>query len=491
MFRGDSAVLVRPNTHFTVNNWRTQYGSVEICYRTQYVHERGQDAPRQLWAEARGIAPSLDEAAREFAASVHSILPALSFATNATTSTLELHLCFDSTTGHARREFVQNHLHEPAPVHYGRSLPADSTVALLEAVNTSAIASRLQRALAHYWLALRNWTPGSEILALAPLFMGAETLARPALESELARRRVSRHELAASLDVPERDLEAWARRALIFGGDEECHRRAKKASDGFEHGFLSFKDIHTNAAVVRDRTAHYLRMAILRMAGVPNDARHVLASTPYDGPCGAWRFTRQFRATLEAADKQLAAPDQQYPMCTWRSELRSTRWLDCGTFIAVYQESLGPRLGPGVQFRPLSLEVRAQLLEVQEPQAPNAEVASASLLDLRGRAVHSLTELLTFVREMAPGEVQNICFSDHIQLSLFWRLIARVDTLCVLLRSQRAEDGIPLLHQVLSDTLRLVYIMESPDLKGERSMHLWRERIGSGTLKLTHPAREN
>jgi len=125
--------------------------------------------------------------------------------------------------------------------------------------------------------------------------------------------------LASLFSVEKSELDATIRREVIFQGDLDCHREAKKASDGFEHGFLGFGDLRAIAARRRDQTAEYLRKAILDVAQCDDALRKKLLENTV--AVGAWRLERYFRGLLVGEGDELAAPDQAYPIVRWRSSI--------------------------------------------------------------------------------------------------------------------------------------------------------------------------
>lgn len=125
--------------------------------------------------------------------------------------------------------------------------------------------------MTQYALALGHWRPGHEILALAHLFIGMEALTPVALRRELSRSRLTEDELARSWGIEERRagarrtrLAAEVRRRTLFRGDEETATKARKASDGLEHGFLEFARVRKLAADARDKDRSLLAGRNLR-----------------------------------------------------------------------------------------------------------------------------------------------------------------------------------------------------------------------------------
>jgi hypothetical protein len=136
-----------------------------------------------------------------------------------------------------------------------------------------------------YWIALRNWLPGREVLALAHLYMGMEALTKAALRRERTKHGcTSDQALVKELGIEKKELDGFVRRETLFQGDGETYRAAKAASDGFEHGFLSLADVHSLASQARDRTGELLRMAIFDAGGLEKNASEILLGEKYGTP---------------------------------------------------------------------------------------------------------------------------------------------------------------------------------------------------------------
>jgi hypothetical protein len=83
-------------------------GTVRLRLRTRWVDE-GFEAPipRELWIEALGPAPSLDEAVSKFSAAGRLLATLLAFCANAAVGTPEVHIAYDASAGRTEREFLE------------------------------------------------------------------------------------------------------------------------------------------------------------------------------------------------------------------------------------------------------------------------------------------------------------------------------------------------------------------------------------------------
>jgi len=190
----------------------------------------------------------------------------------------EVELACDDTPGHTEHDYFQNFLPEEQgmPVR-ARLVNAGATGALIKAVALHPESDRLHRVISQYSIALQNWSPGRDILALAHLYMGMEALTEVAIQEECRRPGLDKEQMARALGHEKvGDIGPHFRREVLFQKDNECYQKAKDASDGLEHGYKGFPEIQTLARAARDRSAAYLRAAIIRMSGIDEKNTHVL-----------------------------------------------------------------------------------------------------------------------------------------------------------------------------------------------------------------------
>src|SRR6185312_7791783 len=121
------------------------------------------------------------------------------------------------------------------------------------------------------------------------LWMSLEALTKAKIRAEIGARKLSTEdELAASLQVEKSELDATIRRRFLLQGDDECYTLAKKASDGFEHGFLGFDRLLDLSQKIRVRMAGYVRSAILELATVETSTKSIILSESFSDPIGPW-----------------------------------------------------------------------------------------------------------------------------------------------------------------------------------------------------------
>jgi hypothetical protein len=344
----------------TVRDFPTTVGPADLTFRTRYSEEGHEAAvPRELWVDIRGHATcGLDEAINAYVSAAHALLGFVAVSANAAIQDPDVKLAFDNTADRDRRLFFQQFVPEfrgaPLP---GRRVDSEATVILMKSFDGHAEFDRLIRAVEQYRLALLEWRPGREILALAHLWMGMEALTKVALRRELAREGVTQaQELADAWGIDLRALDGEVRRRVLFRGDASTAKKAKEASDGFEHGFLPYAVIRPLAQEARDLTATYLREAIFDLSDVPEMTARTLLGPEFASPIHPW-VVRYMRGEFIGETDDLAAPDQEYPIFTWSSKLKSHRKADGGGFELELDEEMTARFNERVRFQRNSFEV--------------------------------------------------------------------------------------------------------------------------------------
>ncbi len=357
--------LVQPSLEFVMP---TPYESVKLLFRTKHLNE-GYDAlvPRRLWIDARGPAPSLDEAIDTFRAMARALVNLISFSANASVDVPDPALAFDITPGIDKREFRQVYMSDVQGIpRQGRRVDAESTVAIMKALDSHPNKGILMRTMGLYNLALSHWRPGWEIFAIAYLYMGMDALTKMALEKH-RKSYLSKDELLKLWCIEKQQLDSEVRRRLLFREDTECYKSARLASDAFEHGFLPFDKIREIAAGVREKTAAYLRDAIMILAGVEEKARKLLTSPPYDKPLESYELQNVVRGYLIGEYDKLAAKGQEYPFLKWESGIKTFKENDSGEYEIQLDMKMKAVLGENVVFEPMSYEIYGPLRDKDRP----------------------------------------------------------------------------------------------------------------------------
>lgn len=360
VFRAPAALRFEEDGHLIVRHLRTATGSVAVTFRTRYDQDSSLDIriPRELWIDARGQAASINDAINEFGMAASRLISAIAVSENAAILELRTHLAFDNTSGAAEREFFQSFSPDE------RGMPRISirakphvTAGVLDCIGKidARDRDRVLRACAQYHQALMYWAPGQELLALAHLYMGVEAITKTVLRQECAKRSLDEHALTTAFGIERKELDSTIRRDIIFSGDHECYSEAKRASDGFEHGFLAFDELQALATKRRNKTATYLRGAILRVLAPPAEVREELEKRAV--AVGAWRIVRNFRGWLLGKGDELAAPGQEYPILNWRSTIKRATKAATGEINLSPEDQFTARLAEGISLKPGSYEL--------------------------------------------------------------------------------------------------------------------------------------
>lgn len=347
--------------------YKLETGAVaRLVFQTRFLDRKlSAPVPEDLWVHATGTAEKLESAIRLFSAGAQDVSIVIGLSANAWMGTLKPEVAFESTKEKAAREFWQAFVPKwPITAVPGRLVHVAATRELLRAIEDNCWRDRLRRAASQYHSALERWVMGSEVMAVAHLFMAVESLKNVAVERATRQRGLTRDELAESWGFRpggalSRDafLESTARRQLIFRGDIDCHRVAKRVSDSFEHGLVNSGKLWDDAALVAAKTASYTRSFIIEASEMSVETAKILLSKPYDEPCGPIDLLFCFRGSLEGSGESYAPAGSAYPIMKWVNALDDVVIKSDGSYGFRPKHSLTPRLGRGYSIRPTRFEV--------------------------------------------------------------------------------------------------------------------------------------
>ena len=305
-----------------------------------------------------GNAQNLKEALVPFANAGLSMLPILSLSANAAVGEPELEVGFDNTAGITVRDYFQSYVPpESGIVHSVRHINVKATITVIKSLITHPDSERLRRAANQYRLAVDFWRLGRESLILAHLWMASEALTKAKIREECSSRGLqNKNNLAESLGIELKELESTIRKEFLLKGDEECYAKARKASDGFEHGYLGFDKIRELSMDVRRRMASYVRSSILELCTIDIASMKILKSPPFDKPLGYWPIVKYIRGKLIGESSDLAAPGNMYPFIRWKPVVKSAVFDKEGKLKIKFKEHFREELGDGITFQPDSIE---------------------------------------------------------------------------------------------------------------------------------------
>jgi len=363
-------------------------GTVRTRLRTRWVDE-GHDAPlpRELWIEARGPAPSLDDAVTMFGSSGRFFGNLLAFTTNTAVETPEVHVGFDATDGNEEREFLEVFVPDQrGHPSEGKIVRTEELKEVFEAINRLGHddARRMDRAIQQYGLALRNWYFGAEWLSLAHLYIAAETLTDLVIDDACRRQNLDQAGVAAGLNIDagdpskvRHDLEVWARREVIFAGDLSTYRDARYASDGIEHGFLDLSEVNRRAKAITATAFRHLRRAVLQLLGISLSEFAELHDRP---PRDVKSLRKMIRGHFVGDGSDPAPAGQEYPLLEWNSRVSAARWEEDKLKID-FEERFTVRCAAPYVFRGEAIEVRGR----EEPGAD--PLALTAVAEVRGETI--------------------------------------------------------------------------------------------------------
>jgi len=158
----------------------------------------------------------------------------------------------------------------------------------------------MHRAMAHFRIALNQLDLMNRLLSAEHLYIAAETLGRVIHlrlldDAGLPDTGASKHALAVRngfqpASSTSRDhlnkYDSWVRVKHIFEDAEDVYSDLKRASDGFEHGYVDFGEANEAADRIGDKPFTLVRRAILRELGLSSQSG--LFSEKLDKPLAMW-----------------------------------------------------------------------------------------------------------------------------------------------------------------------------------------------------------
>lgn len=341
---------------------------VRITTRTDILVGIRSPIPRELWLEVRGPAPTLEIAINVASAIANEYARHVAFASNAWHGLLDVHLAYDSSPGCRNRIFFQNWVNDE------RGLPRAARLIDPHLIYRVLVAMaqlaprdrpRVIRAVTQYSDALQYWKPGSELYALAHLYMGVEGITEVVTRSEVSKRNLrNKAELARAVmdphkrpvllkiadwlyrlkteHVPPAPLDLWVRREMIFQGDRETFKTARTASNNLEHGLAQHEEVHQLAVKCVTKSASYLRGTILDLLPLSKADRDALNGEPYGSPANTRGFDRQIIGAIDSETDDVAAADQAYPYILWKVDLKEFSVAENGSYDMRVTQQLTP-----------------------------------------------------------------------------------------------------------------------------------------------------
>lgn len=163
--------------------------------------------------------------------------------------------------------------------------------------------------------------------------------------------------MAAAWGIDKTRLDGEVRQRIIFHADAAKYDEAKKVSDGLEHSFETFPNLHARAALVRDSLADHVRRAIFELLDLDPDLRARLQAEPFNTVKESYPFRRYLRGHLEGSSGTLAEEGRPYPWVDWESTMSSFSQDADGTVVLTPVEKMTFRFGPGITLSRIGFEL--------------------------------------------------------------------------------------------------------------------------------------
>ena len=492
VLRAGSKLRFSPDQSLQVD-FKAGEDSVQLTFQTRYF-EKGFESPlpRDLWIDARGTSASLQTAVTNFTNAALFFTNIISFTMNGFAGDCNYHVAYDNTPGKNHREFVERFIEDERGLpNISRTIKPSLILPFIEKLGNNIHRERISRAINQYTLALRYWRTGDELLATAHLFMGMETLVPVVRKLKLAQYELdSSQELADLWEIPLNKLDSTIRRKILFQEDLECHKDAKKASDGFEHGFLAYSEARPLAVKIRNQTALYLRHSIIELLNLPTEIKRELLGKTYINPIGTEGYIRFIRGTLNSNHDDLAPEGYEYPIINWEFGIKRFHLSEDGKFSISFKQKITPSLGKDVTFSPKSLEIYGPEGIVVESPSEKKLISDESGItspDKKGsQIIRILREINDLIQNYQSNQYFEVTLPFSFILSIYSHCLSLFQGIYLLLKNQLAEEALILCHPLFANYLRLIQLSDG-DLNKRNALALgWATQTLKAQVDLIH-----
>jgi hypothetical protein len=135
-------------------------------------------------------------------------------------------------------------------------------------------------------------------------------------------------------------------REAVFGGDSKLQELVRKASDAYEHGFMTFGEVYDLAAHVRDAAALCVRAALVRELLLPAESAAQCTGLPQREPAGLRPSRHRLTGTLVGAGNEHVAQDADPLILDWSVVLDDVRSETAGGTWIRHEHDLGSKHWP-------------------------------------------------------------------------------------------------------------------------------------------------
>jgi hypothetical protein len=304
-----------------------------------------------IHGEIRGLADTVEDAEARFSKMIGNCLPMIAVAANAAIAD-PLAVVTHGLDITEPQPFIG--YRTPSASEWfppgKRLIDAAATHEFVAAVGNHPQGELLLRAIESYRRALANWIPERRLVAGEYLFISAETLGRFMVEARAAARSMTPKNL---VQLQKAGTEASLRRRYlvtdVFGGDDAAYDAMKKASDGFEHGYMAVDQVRGLLDPVLEHSMSCVRAGLILESGVAADARERLLVSGYDEPRGLVPFITFLRGHVRRQDPNAPPPamDGAAIELEWSSPVFKATRTDTGEVeLSLTQEAKPTKLPP-------------------------------------------------------------------------------------------------------------------------------------------------
>jgi hypothetical protein len=475
---------VRPGFYLDLTDFPDGMGGrVQLRISTRW-DDAGLDhpLPRELWMGVRSAASGIDAAVRSATNAASAIAAIISFCVNAAVEPPELHVAFNSTAGLSRREFMEAFLPDQAGhPGFGGWIEADSLFAFGSAAYGSPEARRLFRALAQYQVALRYWTTGSRVLALAHLYIACEALTKAIQRMHQARLGLTETQHAQLLGVDTTDpkwemiAQAFARREYIFEGDRQVYDAARQARNEFEHGTADLGNVRQTADTVTRDMFDLVRSAILTLVPALDQdvADAIMSRKPVDVSPLRKQVTGYIISDTPSDPDNLGMAGELFPMLRWQSRIQSFS-LEDDKFVFQPEETITVQFAPGLQFELRDFAIYGGLnpappdASTPRPAGWDPDSAAAGRLTPQGQPLQiKKPDLLARVMPLVDAAAASgigiaQVFPRPLAFNLFGQGVACFQSAQLLITDSRPVETLPSLYGLVTIAARFEQMTSEP-----------------------------
>jgi hypothetical protein len=262
-------------------------GAVAVLQSEYTGGEDGRAYPVTIHGEIRGEAQSIEEAQAKLSSMIGNVFPLIALAANAAVAD-PLAICAHGVDLAAGAQPFIGYRTPRANSWFPsgrRKIDSEATEALAIAVGHHPHGDLLHRSIESYRRAVGHWFPEEQLLAGEYLFIAAEALSRFLIESRAAEQGITPKNLVRLSDAANSDQLRW--RYLhddVFDGDTAAVEALKAASDGFEHGYMTFDEIRRHQQPVLERAFRHVRRALIVATQLPEPYAERLLAETYEEP---------------------------------------------------------------------------------------------------------------------------------------------------------------------------------------------------------------